>query len=48
MKESFAYSKDMQEDKEAFFDMEDTVTACLNIFIEMPRHKFNKDVGAFG
>ncbi|MGI6701547.1 MAG: argininosuccinate lyase [Christensenellales bacterium] len=42
-----AYNKDMQEDKEAFFDAEDTVTACLNIFIEMlPAIKFNKDVMA--
>jgi argininosuccinate lyase len=30
-----AYNKDMQEDKEAFFDAYDTVKTCLNVFTEM-------------
>lgn len=30
-----AYNKDMQEDKEAFFDAEDTVIKCLEVFIGM-------------
>ena len=30
-----AYNKDMQEDKENFFDALDTVKACLNVFIGM-------------
>ena len=30
-----AYNKDLQEDKEAFFDAVDTVTACLDVFIPM-------------
>ncbi|MBN1777220.1 MAG: argininosuccinate lyase [Clostridiales bacterium] len=30
-----AYNKDMQEDKEAFFDAYDTVKKCLNVFTEM-------------
>jgi len=30
-----AYNKDMQEDKEAFFDAYDTLKKCLNVFIEM-------------
>lgn len=32
-----AYNKDMQEDKEAFFDSVDTVKACLHIMSEMLR-----------
>lgn len=30
-----AYNKDLQEDKEAFFDSLDTTKACLSIFTEM-------------
>ena len=30
-----AYNKDMQEDKEAFFDARDTLLACLGIFVPM-------------
>ncbi len=30
-----AYNKDMQEDKEAFFDAYDTVKGCLNVFTGM-------------
>lgn len=30
-----AYNKDMQEDKEVFFDAYDTVRNCLNVFTEM-------------
>jgi len=30
-----AYNKDMQEDKEAFFDAYDTVEKCLHVFTEM-------------
>jgi argininosuccinate lyase len=30
-----AYNKDMQEDKEAFFDAYDTVKSCLNVFTEL-------------
>ena len=30
-----AYNKDLQEDKEAFFDAVDTVNACLDVFIPM-------------
>ena len=30
-----AYNKDMQEDKEAFFDAYDTVQKCLSVFTEM-------------
>ncbi|MGL4534534.1 MAG: argininosuccinate lyase [Fusobacteriaceae bacterium] len=30
-----AYNKDMQEDKESFFDSVDTVKGCLNVFIGM-------------
>ena len=30
-----AYNKDMQEDKECFFDAVDTVNACLDVFIPM-------------
>lgn len=30
-----AYNKDMQEDKEAMFDAEDTVVKCLDVFIGM-------------
>ena len=30
-----AYNKDLQEDKEAFFDAVDTVSACLDVFIPM-------------
>jgi argininosuccinate lyase len=30
-----AYNKDMQEDKEAFFDAYDTVKKCLGVFTEM-------------
>ncbi|MEA4998522.1 MAG: argininosuccinate lyase [Candidatus Limiplasma sp.] len=32
-----AYNKDMQEDKEAFFDAYDTLTKCLPTFTEMMR-----------
>ena len=32
-----AYNKDMQEDKEAFFDAEDTVIKCLEVFSGMFR-----------
>jgi argininosuccinate lyase len=32
-----AYNKDMQEDKEAFFDANDTIQGCLTIFIPMLR-----------
>ena len=30
-----AYNKDLQEDKESFFDAVDTVNACLDVFIPM-------------
>lgn len=30
-----AYNKDMQEDKEGFFDAVDTVTACLDVYVPM-------------
>ena len=30
-----AYNKDMQEDKECFFDAADTVNACLDVYIPM-------------
>ena len=47
-----AYNKDMQEDKEAVFDTEDTVKDCLSIFTAMlPTLKYNKEklyVGASG
>ncbi len=33
-----SYDKDLQEDKEALFDAEDTVTNCLGIFNEMLQH----------
>ena len=40
-----AYNKDMQEDKEAFFDARDTLVKCLTVFTAMLRTvKFNKDV----
>jgi len=32
-----AYNKDMQEDKEAFFDARDTYLKCLHVFTEMLR-----------
>ena len=32
-----AYNKDMQEDKESFFDAADTVSACLEVFAPMIR-----------
>ncbi|MFH1513772.1 MAG: argininosuccinate lyase [Bacillota bacterium] len=39
-----AYNKDMQEDKEAFFDAYDTVKTCLSVFTEMLRSvTFNVD-----
>lgn len=39
-----AYNKDMQEDKEGFFDAQDTLENCLCVFIEMFKTlKFNKD-----
>jgi argininosuccinate lyase len=39
-----AYNKDMQEDKEALFDAEDTVINCLNIFTAMiSAVGYNKD-----
>ncbi len=40
-----AYNKDMQEDKELFFDAVDTVKGCLALFTGMMRTmKFNNDV----
>ncbi len=33
-----SYDKDLQEDKEAFFDAEDTLLGCLSIFTEMLQH----------
>ena len=40
-----AYNKDMQEDKEGFFDAVDTVTDCLHLFTEMLKTiTFRKDV----
>lgn len=30
-----AYNKDLQEDKESFFDAVDTVNACLDVFLPM-------------
>ena len=40
-----AYNKDMQEDKEAFFDAFDTLAACLHTFTEMLRTAaFHADV----
>ncbi len=40
-----AYNKDMQEDKEAVFDCEDTVKACLEIFTALlPSLTFNTDI----
>ncbi|MCR5670623.1 MAG: argininosuccinate lyase [Butyrivibrio sp.] len=42
-----AYNKDMQEDKEAFFDAIDTVVNCLTLFADMLKTmKFNKDAMA--
>ncbi len=42
-----AYNKDMQEDKEGMFDAYDTVTECLNMFMQMvDTMKFKKDVMA--
>lgn len=39
-----AYNKDMQEDKECFFDALDTVKSCLIVFIEMIKSmKVNKE-----
>ena len=39
-----AYNKDMQEDKEAFFDAADNTLNCLTLFTDMLRTlKFNKD-----
>lgn len=39
-----AYNKDLQEDKEAFFDATDTVIACLTIFIPLLETvKFNRE-----
>ena len=39
-----AYNKDMQEDKEVFFDAADTVISCLELFNGMLRTlKFNKE-----
>lgn len=39
-----AYNKDMQEDKEALFDTEDTVKMCVEIFNAMlPTLQFNRD-----
>ena len=44
-----AYNKDMQEDKEAVFDCEDTVKICLSIFNALlPSLRFNSDVMAKG
>ena len=44
-----AYNKDMQEDKEAVFDAEDTVKACLSVFTAMlPTLHFHADVMAKG
>ena len=40
-----AYNKDMQEDKEVFFDCIDTVKGCLQVFIGMVRTlKVKKDI----
>ncbi len=40
-----AYNKDMQEDKEAVFDCEDTVKTCLSIFTALlPSLTFNVDI----
>ena len=40
-----AYNKDMQEDKEAFFDAYDTVVKCLRVFTGMLKTvRFNTDV----
>ena len=40
-----AYNKDMQEDKEAFFDAVDNTLNCLTLFTDMlATIKFNKDV----
>ena len=40
-----AYNKDMQEDKEAVFDAEDTVKSCLTVFTAMiPTLHFKTDV----
>lgn len=40
-----AYNKDMQEDKECFFDAVDTVKACLQVFIGMIKTlKVNNDI----
>lgn len=39
-----AYNKDMQEDKESFFDTVDTLHQCLEILIAMlPKTKFHKE-----
>ena len=39
-----AYNKDMQEDKEAFFDAADNTLNCLTLFTDMLRtFKFNKE-----
>ena len=44
-----AYNKDMQEDKEAFFDARDTVVKALTVFTAMLRTvTFRKDVMARG
>lgn len=40
-----AYNKDMQEDKEAMFDVLDTLVACIEIIIPFLRSiKFNKEI----
>ena len=42
-----AYNKDMQEDKEAFFDAADNTLNCLTLFTDMLRTiKFNKETMA--
>ncbi|MDR3263979.1 MAG: argininosuccinate lyase [Clostridiales bacterium] len=39
-----AYNKDMQEDKEIFFDADDTLSSCLNVFTGMVTTlKYNKE-----
>ncbi|MCI8459237.1 MAG: argininosuccinate lyase [Clostridia bacterium] len=44
-----AYNKDMQEDKEAIFDCEDTVKQCLEVFTDLlPSLTFHADVMAKG
>jgi argininosuccinate lyase len=38
-----AYNRDMQEDKAPLFDAADTLTACLQIYIQLlPKIKFNR------